>query len=267
MIACTRMYDVTPAVAGLWRELITRISAQAGHPLEVVDYPAPAPLDELWNRADLGAVFMCGWPFRKRSPGPQIVAAPVPVDRDCSGPSYCTDMVVDAASPYHRLEDTFGGRIAWTDAGSQSGFNAPRRMLLKFSRDGAPLYRESLGPLVTPRASLRSVLEGKADIAPLDSYFHALLRRHEPGTAQRLRIVARTEPTPIPLLIASREIDPKIVEALGRAFENAAADPALRPLLEDLCLSGFARIPDPERYGITEEWDREALAAGYPVPA
>ncbi|WP_050577410.1 PhnD/SsuA/transferrin family substrate-binding protein [Sinorhizobium arboris] len=120
--------------------------------------------------------------------------------------------------------------------------------------------------MITPRASLQSVLEGRADVAPLDSYFHALLKRHEPETAGRLRVVARTQPTANPMLVASQEIDPRIVRRLGEAFEEARQDPALQTHLEALCLLGFARVPDPERYRILGEWDREAIAAGYLMP-
>ena len=111
-IACTRMYNATPGVEAAWRDLIDRVAMNAGVPLDVIDYPAPAPLADLWARPDMGAVFMCGWPFQKRRPGPQIVAAPIPKDPDCAGPTYCTDMVVRAGAPFRRIEDTFGGRIA-----------------------------------------------------------------------------------------------------------------------------------------------------------
>ncbi|WP_112322044.1 phosphate/phosphite/phosphonate ABC transporter substrate-binding protein [Oceanibium sediminis] len=266
LIGCTRMYNVTPGVAELWRALIERAADRAGIPLEVIDYPAPAPLDALWSRDDMGCVFMCGWPFRRSTHDPRIVAAPVPDTALCSGPTYCTVMVVRADSAHQSLEDTFGGRIAWTDEGSHSGFNAPRRMLLAHRKDGQPLYRESIGPVVTPRASLNSVIEGRADIAPVDSYFHQLLERHEPETAAKLRVVARTDCAPMPVLTAARAVPAETAEALGRALEGAAGDPASAALLRDLCLSGFERVPDPERYALTETWDEEARRAGYHRP-
>ncbi|WP_205589658.1 phosphate/phosphite/phosphonate ABC transporter substrate-binding protein [Chachezhania antarctica] len=260
------MYNATPAVADAWRALIERVSANAGVPLDVIDYPAPAPLADLWDRPDMGAVFMCGWPFQKRRPGPQIVAAPVPTDPDCTGPTYCTDMVVRADAPFRTIEDTFGGRIAWTDRGSQSGFNAPRHFLMRYRDGDAPLYKANVGPLITPRASLGAVLDGTADVAPLDSYFHLLLQRHDPETASRLRVIARTECTPAPVLVAAAEIDPGIVGALGDAFEAVTADPTFASVLHDLCLRGFSRIDDPSIYAITDAWDAEARAAGYDLP-
>lgn len=267
MIGCTRMYNLNPAVARIWEILLFRAAGMAGISLEVIAYPAPAPLPELWRRPDMGCVFMCGWPFRQSDPRPQIVAAPIPVAGPCSGPRYCTDMVVDATRPWTRIEETFGGRIAWTDEGSHSGFNAPRHLLSGMRGGKARLYSEAVGPLITPRASLESVLSGRADVAPLDSYFHQLLARHEPGTAGRLRVVARTECAPIPPLVASATADRGAVAALGAALVEFSDAPANAPLLEELCLAGFASVPDPEVYSLAEAWDRAAHRAGYPFPA
>ena len=265
LIGCTRMYNATPVIADLWRQLLERAAERAGVGLDVIDYPAPAPLSGLWGRADMGAVFMCGWPYRRQETRPQIVAAPVPVARFCSGPNYCSVMVVAADAPFATLQDTFGHRIAWTDPGSHSGFNAPRRMLLDHRQD-APLYAESVGPLITPRASITSVIDGRADIAPVDSLFFQLLERHEPETVAKVRIVAQTDCAPIPVLVAAPGAPVDQVAALGRALEDSANDPQSVPLLQELCLDGFERVADPERYALTERWHSEARAAGYDLP-
>jgi len=267
IIGCTRMYNATPAVAGMWCELLERAAKRAGVSLEVINHPAPAPLDELWRRPDMGAVFMCGWPYRRSNPRPQIVAAPVPNSALCEGPNYCSVMVVRADSRFETLEDTFGGRIAWTDKGSHSGFNAPRRLLMTHAKAGRPLYAESVGPLVTPRASINAVLDGRADIGPVDSLFFHLLERHVPEVAAKLRVVARTDCAPIPALVAAREVPFETVMALGRALEETGRDPGCVDLLRDLCLRGFERVDDPERYALTEHWDAEARAADYDRPA
>ncbi len=267
LIGCTRMYNATPAVAGLWRELLEGAARRADVPLEVIEYPAPAPLDALWARRDMGAVFMCGWPFRRSDPRPRIVAAPLPASPFCEGPTYCSVMVVRAESRFETLEDTFGGRIAWTDEGSHSGFNAPRRLLMRHAAEGQPLYAESVGPVVTPRASIGAVLEGRADIGPVDSLFFHLLERHEPETVAQLRVVARTDCAPVPVLVAARDVPAGTVAALGIALEETGRDPGGADLLRDLCLRGFERVADPERYAVTERWDAEARAAGYDRPA
>lgn len=267
MIACTRMYNVNPVVAEVWKTLLLAVADRAGIEFEVIAYPAPAPLSDLWSRPDMACVFMCGWPFRRSSSGIQIVAAPIPKGGSCPGAAYRSHFVVRADSAYEKLEDTFGGRVAWTDEASHSGFNAPRRHLLDLLDGRSRLYRESIGPLVTPRASLMSVIDGEADVAPLDSYFHALLERHEPDLAARVKVVARTACAPIPPLVAAASIPGETVRRLGSELVASARDPALRPLLDELCLEGFDIVADPDVYALAERWDAEARAADYPLPS
>lgn len=63
-----RMYAVTPEAEAHWRAVIEHVVADAGLgegrgeggaiTFEYEAYPAPKPLEVLWRRPDLGAVFM-----------------------------------------------------------------------------------------------------------------------------------------------------------------------------------------------------------------
>ena len=267
LAANARMYAVTPAARDLWRRLFEWAGRKAGVPLIYIDHAAPALLDELWSRDDLGLAFLCGYPFARARPQHQAVAAPVPADLRCGARAlYWTDLVVAAEGPHRSLADTFGGRIGWTVEHSQSGFNAVRHHLLGYRAGRQGLFRESVGPLVTPRRIVEAVLSGAIDVGPLDSYVHDLLRRFEPETAARLRVVESTRPTPMPLLVASAGVDSAAVEGLRRALLAAPADAEMAGVLADLRLAGFA-APDPEAYHVLLDQAAEAEAAGYPVPA
>src|SRR5262245_50377844 len=108
-VANARMYAVTPAVRDAWRVLFSWASRQAGVPLKYIGHAAPAPIEELWTRNDLGAAFMCGFPFAAAAPRPQLIAAPIPSPpRYERRPVYCTDFVVRADSEIERLDAAFG---------------------------------------------------------------------------------------------------------------------------------------------------------------
>lgn len=249
LVANARMYAVTPVVEACWRDLFAWLSHRSGVALRYKPHAAPAPLDALWARGDLGATFMCGFPFARADPQPIALAAPVPSPPRYGGlPRYCTDLVVRADSHYKTLADTFGGRIGWTVEHSQSGYNAVRRHLLNYeSSSAAPLFAEWVGPLVTPRRVIEAVLAGTIDLGPLDSYVHDLLKRHEPRTAAQLRTVESTVFTPNPPLIASPETPPDAVAALISTLLAVSAEPALASIREALLLAGFARV-DPRDY-------------------
>ena len=264
MIANARMYAVTPPVALLWRRLLEGLAARAGEAIDVVDHAPPAPIAALWSRRDLAAVLMCGLPYSRAMPPPALVAAPVPALPEYGGkPHYWSAFVARAESGYRRLEESFGGRIAFTTPDSQSGFAAALHHLMA-AGGSTPLYREIIAPAVTPLGALAAVREGRAEVAPIDGFVLDLLRRHAPELTAGLSVLAHTEPTAIPPFIASAPPTP----ALRRAFLDAHDDPALRLLLEALLLQRFAPAR-PEDYAPLQQrfatalafWRRHKLAA------
>lgn len=263
MIASARMYSVTPAVGALWRRLLEGVAERAGLDIEVLDWPAPLPLAELWEKPDKAAVFMCGLPFSLASPQPMLVAAPVPALPRADGmPVYWSELIVRADRPFRTLPDTFGHRIAFTMPDSQSGYAAMLHHLMQ-SADEKPLYREIIAPRINPYGALVAVTEGLAEVAPIDSWAFALMQRHAPELTSQVRIIASTEPTPIPPMIAS----PGRERLLGDALLTAHRDPSLEPLMESLLVERFVQ-PAAESYAILKQrletalnfWRRQPLA-------
>jgi ABC-type phosphate/phosphonate transport system substrate-binding protein len=263
-----RMYAVTPAVEAAWRELLAGVTRDAQVPLEYVPYPAPQPLETLWTRPDLGAVFMCGFPVALELAAVQPIAAPIPaVDWAGGRAVYRTDLIVRHDAPYRRLEDTFGGRAAWTVAHSQSGFNAFRHELLSFRTPARPaLYTGMSGNLVTARSVLDAVREGRIDVGPLDAYWHLLIARHAPQLTAGIRILTSTPLTPMPAFVAAAAAPADMVARLRAAFTQAATRAWFAPLGEQLLIAGFAPSARAD-YALLLDWDREAKAAGFEQPA
>ena len=169
-----------------------------------------------------------------------------------------------ADSPHRRLDDVFGRRFAWTTADSQSGYQAPRAHFAPHARaHGGRLFAQTIGPLVTPRAVVDAVIAGNADAGPLDSYVHELLRATEPALAAQLRVIAQTEPTPMPPPVGARGMSAdaaaRLTDALI-ALDGAAELASVRAVLR---LERFARVA-PERYAQLPARARAADAMGYP---
>jgi len=267
-IANARMYAVTPEVEARWRELLGRIAEDAGVELSYVPYPAPQPLEDLWRREDLGAVFMCGFPIALGLAPVIPLAAPVPRAPWARGRAvYRTDLIVREVAPYRTLEDTFGGRAGWTVAHSHSGFNAFRHHLLAYRTPARPaLYGEMTGSLVTARRVLDGVRDGRLDIGPLDAYWHLLIARHAPELTRGIRTLTSTQTAPMPAFVAAAGAPPELVRRLRAAFTGAAGRPWFVPLAEPLLLEGFAAVSR-ESFAPLLEWDAEARAAGYAFPA
>ena len=263
-----RMYAVTPAAEAGWRSLLERVAAEAAIALEYLPYPAPLPLEDLWTRPDVGCVFMCGYPIALGLAPVVPIAAPVPRAPWAAGrPVYRSDLIVREDAPYLRLEDTFGGRAAWTVAHSHSGFNAFRHHLLAYRTPARPrLYAEMVGNLVTARAILDAVRAGRIDVGPLDAYWHLLIARHAPELTAGIRILASTDVAPMPAFVAAAGAPAADVERLRAAFVAAATRDWFAPYRELLLLEGFAAA-DAAHFATTLAWDRDARAAGYELPA
>jgi ABC-type phosphate/phosphonate transport system substrate-binding protein len=284
MIANARMYSVSAEAGAVWRELLSAIIGEAGVPVAVIDHPAPARLEDLWVRTDQAAVFMCGLPYSRAVPQPVLIAAPVPSPAEFQGtPHYWSDFVVRKDSAFHAVQDTFGSRIAFTVPGSQSGCVAALSYLMAAHRemtaDGeaptprtpkqAPLFSEIIAPTITPMGALTAVIDGAADIAPIDSYALRLLRKYRPELAAAVRVIGETVPTPIPPLVASATVaSEKEIAALRSAFLEAHHSASRKSLMDELLLQRFAR-PDSSAYAVLRErfdaatayWNSHRLAA------
>jgi ABC-type phosphate/phosphonate transport system substrate-binding protein len=264
MIANARMYSVSPQAAGLWRALLCGLIEHAEVDIRVLEHAAPAPIDELWQRRDLAAVFMCGLPFSRSEPRPALLAAPVPSPADFGGlPQYWSELVVRKDSAFASVEDTFGGKIALTVPDSQSGCVAALYYLTTHA-NRFPVYREVVTPQVTPLGAMCAVIDGIADIAPIDSYAYCLLQKYRRDLTSQLRVIGRTGRTPIPPLVASQAALPR----LQSAFLEAHQIPSLAPLMADLLLERFV-LPDPASYdalranftAAAQYWKSHSLAA------
>jgi ABC-type phosphate/phosphonate transport system substrate-binding protein len=265
-VANARMYNVTPGATAAWKQLFAWLSQASGVELDIIDHAFPATLDDLWDRPDLGAAFMCGWPFARRAEPPKLVAAPIPAAARYGGkPIYFTDLMVRAESPYLTLADTFGHRLAYTTTGSHSGFNA-QRFHLATHYPGAKHYRLWVGPYTTPRKIVEALLAGEADVGPLDSFAHDLMRRHEPELMAGIRAVDSTDPAPMPSLIASAATPDEIIEQLRATLLSVGERPELAGLRNALCLSGFGATTTAD-YQTTLDRAAVAEAAGYTGPA
>jgi ABC-type phosphate/phosphonate transport system substrate-binding protein len=267
-IANARMYSVTPEAEAAWRELLLRIAESAKVEFEYVPYPAPKPMEALWERRDLGTVFMCGYPIALGLSPVVPIAAPIPRAPWALGRAvYRTDLIVHRDSPYKSLPDTFGGRLGWTVEHSHSGFNALRHHLLRYRSPERPrLYAEVIGNLITARRVLDAVVAGEIDVGPLDAYWHMLISRTSPSLTAQVRVIESTETAPCPAFVAVPALTAGTVARLKESFAKANEAPWFAAFGDALCLDGFAVVAAAD-FAPTLAWDREAKAAGYPYPA
>ncbi|MGG6895510.1 phosphate/phosphite/phosphonate ABC transporter substrate-binding protein [Rhizobium sp. BR 315] len=246
-IACSRMYNLSPKISGQWDRLFHWLLSQSGIDIEVIPHAAPAPLSELWSRPDMGAVFMCGFPFSRVAAAerPVPLAAPVSLAGWAKGQPVYASHIVAARDKLFAEADFATLRWGWTVRDSQSGYNAPREFFAEIANGRS--VRETIGPLLNPRGVVEAIRTGAIDVGAIDAYAYQLLELHEPDMIAPLRIVATTRPAPFPLLVAARQQPSERINALQAALLEAHQSPEGRDILSSLGLAGFAK-PDIAAY-------------------
>lgn len=253
MLINARMYSVTPECKAAWRTVLDWVLARANVDARYEDHDPPKLLSDLWQRDDLACVMMCGLPYSLREPKPVLLAAPVPSPPRYGGEAiYWSDIAVRSDSKLRNLEETLGSRAGYTLRDSQSGYFAFRHHLLHQFPAHAEPYASITGGLLNPRGVIKALAEGRIDVGPLDSYVHDLLKHSDPAFASQVRVIATTDPTPMPPLIATAPIADESIERMRKAFLSVHEQASLAAARETLLLERFV-IPAPAVYGIQRE--------------
>ena len=120
-----------------------------------------------------------------------------------------------------------------------------------------------LGPLHRQIPVIDAVIDGRADVGPVDAYGLDLLRRHGAERAARVRVVATTVEAPSAPLVASPAVDAATRQRLTDALLAAHTAPELASTLDELLLARFVRAR-PDVFDVMVERQHAAERAGYP---
>ena len=157
-----------------------------------------------------------------------------------------------ADSKFRNLDETLGSRAGYTLKDSQSGYFAFRHHLLRKFPGLANPYPHITGNLLNPRGVIKALGEGRIDVGPLDSYVHDLLKRSDPDFAGQVHVVATTDPTPMPPIVATGDLALSTIERMRAAFLAVNATPALAAARSTLLLDRFI-VPNAAVYRVQRE--------------
>jgi ABC-type phosphate/phosphonate transport system substrate-binding protein len=257
------MYDLAelrPATEAWWEGLARAFRAEG-----LDNVPAGLsqdwPARKLWQAPDLLFGQTCGYPLMHGlSASLRLVATPCYAAPGCSGPEYCSLVLVredDAASGLAMLR----GRTAVINApDSHSGCNVLRALAAPLAADGRFFRRVIVSG--SHLGSLRTLRRGAADVAAIDCVLHALLERHRPSALVGLRTLLRSPSAPgLPYVTGA--LQPcDAVRRLRAGLLRALADPKLAACRTDLLIER-ASVLSLEDYGVIADLERRARALGY----
>jgi len=262
-LAALPMYDLPElrdATDALWSALAEALRARG---IEGV----PSRLDRdrsaetVWASPDLLFAQSCGYPlthaFRDRL---ALVTTPVYKAPGCEGPYYRSWIVVPAEAGIERFAKLRGRRVAVNALDSQSGCNVLRAMAAPLAVKG-----RFFGEVVVTGghlASLEAVTAGEADVAAIDAVTLALVERHRPSLAGRIRRLAVSPSAPALPFVARAEAPAGEVTLLRTALAEVVGDPRLDDVRRTLLLEDVHMLPL-EAYAVIPAMRRRSLALGY----
>jgi len=266
LVASLGMYDFPWTAAAndaLWAGLAERL--RAAGVAAPIDLARGADLNGLWRNPKLIFGQTCGYPYvTALRASVALIATPTYAFPGCHGAAHRSFIVASKRRERRNLADFAGARAAVNAPDSNSGMNLFRATIAPIARGRA--FFGQVTVTGSHAASLAAVNEGTVDLAAIDCVSFALLRRGRPELTQGVDIIARTPLSPALPFIMSAGLAKAHLGAVRAALFATLEDPALAGPRDALGLAGAAILGDVD-YQRVAEFEREAIAAGYPALA
>ena len=196
----------------------------------------------IWQSPNLVFSQTCGLPFRARLHDKvQLIGTPDYGLINCPAGYYNSVIVVSLASKIWDLKSLTDQSMAYNDGLSQSGWAAPQALLKK-----ANIPFETGSCTGSHKASAQVVVSGDADFAAIDALTWEMLCVHFSEVTSKLRVLARTVPTPaLPYITSMPQDAALIANAVDNAIKSLPAKAR-----ETLHLKGLVRLAPSAYLGI-----------------
>ena len=224
--------------------LLDYLARQLDRPVELLQRPTYAEINELLRtgQADIG--FICGGAYveGEREGYMELLAVP-----EIGGiTTYRALIIVPADSPYQSFDDLRGRRLAFTDPLSNSGRLYVEYRLAQMGETPESFFKEVIYTYSHDN-SIRAVAQDIVDGATVDSLVFDALARSEPDLGKRLRVIERSQPFGIPPVVVHPELDPALKAAVQKALLDMHTDLQGQPALAVLHVDRFVS-PTPAAY-------------------
>lgn len=221
--------------------------ALAGYLAERLDTPCEFVREGTWQerllwleRGEIDLGWVCGAVYVQR-PQVELLCAPVMAGARYQGrPVYFSDVMVRWDSRYHALADLRGARWAFNEPESFSGYLLPAHHLARYGML-ADLSERGMGSGSHTR-SVQWILEGRAEVAAIDSTVFDLMRKADSGVGAALRAVDCLGPYPIPPWVASRAVQDGAWQALRKVFMQIHKEPRGQEVLKTGLVARFVEV-------------------------
>lgn len=245
MIASLMMYrrpELEAAIAVYWRAISSELGKRG------IDSPTHLSQDAdpmaVWTDPNLVLSQTCGRPYRMMlHERVTLIGTPDYGLPECPPGHYRSAWLVRREDPRGALQDFQGASFAYNERLSQSGYAAAFNDL-----QPQGWWFDHQMETGSHWASAHAVAVGQADIAAIDAVTWHLIERFDPF-ADRLKVLAWTEPTPGLPYIAAKGADKLLIfdavsAAIARLPVSVRDSLGVRTLV-DISASAYLAVPNP----------------------
>lgn len=224
-----------------YKQLLDYIGRNLDQEIQLIQRKTYGEIDELLAKGKIDLAFICSGPYvkGKRNDGLELIATP----QVQGSHFYQAYLIVNADSPFNRLEDLRGKVFAFTDEDSNTGKLVPTYWLAQLGERPDSFFGKTIYTYSHDN-SILAVARHLVDAASVDSLIWEYYSQNESTLISRTRIIKKSESYGIPPLVASVYFRPKQRDRLRKLLFSMHLDPAGQKILNKLMISRFEKPRD-----------------------
>lgn len=224
-----------------YRDFLDFIGNEIGKPVEYVDIQSYEEINNMLERQDIDAAFVCSGPYvdGHQKFGLELLAAP----QAYGGTVYYSYFIAPKNSGTKSLNDLKGKLFAFTDPLSNSGKLVPEYILARRGESSGTFFSKTVYSGSHDK-SIQAVADELVDGAAVDSLIWEYLNKIKPELTRKTRIFMKSDPYAIPPFVVHPALDPKLKERLRTVLLTAHTHPKGKALLDKMMIERFVTIED-----------------------
>ncbi|OGR41151.1 MAG: hypothetical protein A2X28_07355 [Elusimicrobia bacterium GWA2_56_46] len=232
-----------------YQGILGYLSKKLGKPVELVQRPTYAEVNDLVEKRDIDLAFVCAGPYvaGKKKLNMELIAAPVVHGEQV----YYSYIIVHKNSPIRSLKELRKKNFAFTDPNSNTGFIVPKYYITKMGETidlffGQYIYTKSHDN------SIKAVAEKTADGAAVDNLIWEYLNGTDPQYTSQTRVIEKLGPYGMPPVVVNPGLDAGMKAKIRNILTTMHRDKEGRAILKKLFIDRFAAIKDGDYASVRE---------------
>ena len=221
--------------------MLKYLEKRLGTTTELIQRETYQEVNELIGKRKLEMAFICTGAYVEGRDTQNMELLVVPVVK--GEPVYYSYVIASAQAKIQGLEGLRGKSFAFTDPLSNTGYIAPRYLLLQRKETPEGFFRKTIFTHSHDR-SIEAVAKGLVDGAAVDSLVFDAMGETNPQLIAQLEIIDKSPPFGIPPVVVPKELPFARKEQLREILLAMHDDPEGKEILRKLKIDRFVQVED-----------------------